>query len=468
MGWLEWSEAAFRRARAEDRCLVLVLTSFSSRWSGRLEAETFGDSEVQRLLEDYVAVRVDADRRPDVADRYAPGAVPTIAFLDPSGRLLYATGFLDAGEFRQLLAQLRLRYSANRAVLDEAIRGRDDLVRRALKGRYGPAGPPVGELFRRTVAGVLEMHDPVHGGFGGGARTPQPGSLRVLLAAGSAPAREALEKTLAAMTSRALWDGADGGFFTGTFDETWTKPSLEKSLAENAELVGVLAAAGSPFAKRTAEWIAATFWDEERGIFGSAQASDEEYFRLAASERTRRPRPAVDPTVLTDRAAKAASACLAVGDRIRAERTVQYLLNEHRRSDGSILRAPGGTDALLADRLALGHALLDLEDATRDPRYLAEAGRIADRLMPDFWSGEEQGLLDRLPGVDEFGELSRRESKPSQTGEGARLLARLAARTGEAGYRRGAERILTGLPDFTPDYGPFTAEIGLAARELEA
>jgi uncharacterized protein YyaL (SSP411 family) len=117
----------------------------------------------------------------------------------------------------------------------------------------------------------------------------------------------------------------------------------------------------------------------------------------------------------------------------------------------------GGSVGLLRDRVALGHALLDFED-------IPGAERIGSRLVGDYWSAEEQGLLDRRPGVEELGELSRKRSDPAETGDGARFLLRLAAAANEPRYRADAERILRGFPDFAPDWGHATAEIASAVR----
>jgi uncharacterized protein YyaL (SSP411 family) len=117
----------------------------------------------------------------------------------------------------------------------------------------------------------------------------------------------------------------------------------------------------------------------------------------------------------------------------------------------------GGSTGLLRDRVALGHALLD------DGRN-AEAERLGSRLVEDYWSEEERGLLDRRPKVEELGELSRPRSDPGETGEGARFLLRLSKALNEPRYRADAERILRGFPDFAPDWGHSTAEIASAVK----
>lgn len=82
-----WGEAAFAEARELDRPLVL---SLAARWSAecrRMDEETYGEPRVAAAIDDgFVPVRVDADRRPRVRERYNAGGFPTTAFAAPDGR----------------------------------------------------------------------------------------------------------------------------------------------------------------------------------------------------------------------------------------------------------------------------------------------------------------------------------------------------------------------------------------------
>jgi len=77
MQWLEWANRPFNAPdrRQADRALHL------HAWPDICQAmdrETWGDPEVARLAqEDYVPIRVDADRRPDIYERYSAGPLPS-------------------------------------------------------------------------------------------------------------------------------------------------------------------------------------------------------------------------------------------------------------------------------------------------------------------------------------------------------------------------------------------------------
>ncbi|MBI4564639.1 MAG: thioredoxin domain-containing protein [Planctomycetes bacterium] len=485
--WHEWDDAAFARARAEDKCIVLFLAAFWNPVARRMERDTWSDPEVARLMEsDYVGMRVDADRRPDVHERYAPGTLPTTAFLDPSGALLYAAGALESQDLKPLLIQLKSSYVAHRESLAEAIRERDAKVEQVMKGRYVFRGGIGASAFEKTLRGILATYDSIHAGFGSGAKMPLAPSLRVLLLAECERAnpdiRRALERTLDAMMNRGMADAVEGGFFNGCAQRHWSQPNFEKLPEVNAELLGVYLDAGLVLeaprfleaARRTASWIVSVLFDPERGAFRGSQAADEAYYLQPIEERAKRPRPPVDVTVFTDRSAKVASA-LARASTVLADpalldvarQGLHYVLNEHRDPERGLAHASGGGYGLLRDRVALGSALLDLAEHTGDLRYLAEGERQGDRLVARYWDAEERGLLDRCPGEEELGELSRRRSHPSETAQAAMFLLRLAAHTGEKRYRTDAVRLLRALPDFAPDWGHFTAEVALVADFAE-
>ena len=462
VAWSDWDAESFRLARETHRPILLALGASWSSWSAILDREAYSDPEIARLVQkEFVAIRVDIDQRPDVNERYNPGAVPAIALLDSRGTLLYATAYMDADELRMLLGQFITGYAAGQGKLAEAARERDEKVTAILKGRHPVPGFLGPDIVVRTREGILADVDPIHGGFGRGPKLPLAATLR-FLAEGvddNPRVRPVLAGALDALIARGMEDRVEGGFFAGFAGEGWTRPSTEKLLDVNARLGLAFLEAGRALgeerfvakARDTAAWIRSTLHDPATGAFFGSQAADEEYYSRDAEGRAKLARPAVDRTVFTDRSALAASLFLALGDPLgsRAFDTPPFR--------GSESHCEGGSTGLLRDQVALGHAFLD---AGRK----VEAERIGSRLVADYWSAEERGLLDRKPGVEELGELGRKRSDPGETGDGARFLLRLSKALDEPRYRADAEKILRGFPDFAPDWGHPTAEIASATR----
>ncbi|HEU4338725.1 MAG TPA: hypothetical protein VFS19_01540, partial [Planctomycetota bacterium] len=409
-----------------------------------------------------VAIRVDIDRRPDVNDRYNPGAIPAIALLDSGGALLYATAYMDSNELKMLLAQFITGYAAGSGKLTDAARDRDEKVKAILRGRHPVPGVLGPEIVKRTLEGILADVDPIAGGFGRGAKLPLAASLRFLAQCvkDDVRVRRVLAGVLDALVNRGLEDRIEGGFFAGCAGEGWTRPSTEKLLDVNARLMSAFLEAGRALGeerfiekgRETGAWIRKNLHDPATGGFFGSAAQNEEYYSRDAKGRAEMARPSVDRTHFTDRIALAASAFLEAGEAEIAGRALDSILKGN-----SDAHCDGGSAGLLRDRVALGHALLDAGRTN-------EAERIGSRLAADYGSAEEQGLLDRRRGAEELGELSRPRSDPGETGDGARFLLRLSKAINEPRYRADAEKILRSFPDYAPDWGHPTAEIASAVR----
>ena len=89
IAWLPWRAESFARARAEGRPVLLFLAPSWCGHSAEMDSATFADTEVAALVTaHFVAIRVDPDRRPDIAERYSLGGWPKTAFLTPDGDVL--------------------------------------------------------------------------------------------------------------------------------------------------------------------------------------------------------------------------------------------------------------------------------------------------------------------------------------------------------------------------------------------
>src|SRR6185295_8967591 len=240
--WYEWSDEAFRKAQAEDKPIVMDLTAPWSHGCKVMNEQTYGDEEVAAALNrDYVPVRVDCDRRPDINDRFNLGGWPTTAFLTPNAELLGGATFVARDQMKQLLVQLKAGYTANRHGIVEEIARRDEKIREALEPQFTGVPQLTMEIFRKTVRGIVATHDSLYGGFGKAPKFPLVPSLRVALQAlqetQGPDFRQILTKTLDAMADRGMYDHEQGGFFHYVTNDTWTMARFEKLADDNAGLI---------------------------------------------------------------------------------------------------------------------------------------------------------------------------------------------------------------------------------------
>ncbi|NOY44862.1 MAG: thioredoxin domain-containing protein, partial [Deltaproteobacteria bacterium] len=354
--WQEYSEAAFARARAENKPVFMVVSAVWCFNCKIYEETSLADPRVARLLnEGYVPVFVDYDRRPDIARRYPATGIPvTVVFAPDGAALVSVPGVIEAD---RLVANLRRTLEYVREEYRPEARPQPP-------GPAEPATPPSRtdlEGYRQAFGDILwGARDPAFGGFGLAQKEPRAEALRRLLerfragearwgpfvqttldhilgrsqkvARGRRPPFQALLALRASDTERldevdalqtehmlaGLYDPAEGGFFRYATRRDWTVPHFEKMLFDNAALIDLLLAAHTVWPDRgylepalaSARYVARTLFDPGEGRFLGSQVADEVYYHLTAEERRRTEPPAVDRTTYAASSARAAIALL--------------------------------------------------------------------------------------------------------------------------------------------------------------
>src|SRR5260370_8131336 len=69
--WYPWGEAAFAKAREEDKPILLSVGYAACHWCHVMAHESFEDEDTARLMNEYfVSVKVDREERADVDPLY--------------------------------------------------------------------------------------------------------------------------------------------------------------------------------------------------------------------------------------------------------------------------------------------------------------------------------------------------------------------------------------------------------------
>jgi len=168
--------------------------------------------------------------------------------------------------------------------------------------------------------------------------------------------------------------------------------------------------------------------------------------------RTQRPRPATDNKVLTSWNGLAISAFAFAGVVLdepefenEAAGSARFVLDKMSVGGGLLRRYAGGEAALegtLEDYAFFVHGLLDIFEATSEPRWLEEAIRLAKRMSDNFEDDEEGGFY--LTVSAEPVRLKESYDGPTPSGNSMAVLdlIRLSELTGNSNFRASAERAL--------------------------
>jgi uncharacterized protein len=299
--WYPWGEEALRRAREEDKPILLSVGYSACHWCHVMERESFEDEETARIMnEHFVNIKVDREERPDIDSIYMSavqaltrhGGWPMTVFLTPDGAPFYGGTYFPPvpkgglPSFQQVLLSLADAYE-NR--YDEVSRSAES-VREYLRATTGAALPQTAvgtELLDRAAESLISELDRRFGGFGGAPKFPQAMNLEVLLRhhhrTGDLAALSGVEDTLRAMANGGIYDQLGGGFARYSVDQYWLVPHFEKMLYDNALLsrlyLEAYQATDNPFYRRIAEetldYVVRDMTSPEGGFYSAEDADSE-------------------------------------------------------------------------------------------------------------------------------------------------------------------------------------------------
>ena len=300
IGWHEWGEEAFAAAARENKPMLLDIGAVWCHWCHVMDRESYDDPEVARIVnENFIAVKVDRDERPDIDSRYqaavsaisGQGGWPLTAFLTPDGKPFYGGTYFPPQDqwgrpsFKRVLTSIANAYREKHADVTEQAQMVEQSLSHAesFTGRSGRFSPRVIEAI---VKAALGMFDTKNGGFGQAPKFPHPATLDLLIEHYARTNDEAVKTviitTLERMANGGVYDQLAGGFHRYSVDERWVVPHFEKMCYDNSELlknyVNAYQVTGTKFfaevARDMVRWVDEWLSDRERGGFYASQDAD--------------------------------------------------------------------------------------------------------------------------------------------------------------------------------------------------
>ncbi len=481
--WYPWGEAAFERARAEDRPIFLSIGYATCHWCHVMERESFLDPQVAELLNRlYVPVKVDREERPDLDQVYmtvtqgltGSGGWPMTVVLTPEGRPFFAgTYFPKAGRagrpgMLELLPHLAGLWKQQREKVEASAAEITGWLQRTAHPATGPEGGEgersaglVDEAYRELAA----RFDDRWGGFGDRPKFPTPHQLTFLLRYGRRHrefhATAMALRTLDAMAAGGIHDHLGGGFHRYATDREWLVPHFEKMLYDQALLADALLEAYevtgevryADLARDIFTYVTRDLALPEGGL-ASAEDADSEgvegkfYFWTAAEIRAVLG-PEADRFLET-------FGCTEEGnyrEEASGRKTGENILHRPFRPDGADspvsvpdeATAAPGLDAVLDDHASLAWGLLELYRTTFEVGWLGWALELAGEMQRRFWDDARGGF--HLAAHDAEPLLVRSKevydgALPSGNAVAAAVLLRLARLTGRNELEERVERLL--------------------------
>ncbi|MDA0735434.1 MAG: DUF255 domain-containing protein, partial [Chloroflexi bacterium] len=408
--WRSWGDDAFAASRQEQKPLLLTLGATWCHWCHVVDQTSYSDPRViQRINSDFIPVRVDVDRRPDISKRYNQGGFPSVAIMNDKGDLLAGRGYIPPDEMVELLEQVTASYPFPPSYLSAKSQ---DETRQDVPQH--PTGKRDASADDRVLQRLKELHDPEFGGFGMEPKQPPWEGLRYLLGLYSRTGEKIYLKLVVDCLDgmmAGLYDRKDQGFFRYSVTRDWKVPHYEKMVVTNANLADLYLdafqithnKAYKEVAAGTLQYLAGTLHDTSTGLFYSSQDAWEEFYRLPWKDRDTAEPPTVDHTSYVGWNALAASAfiksyCVLGGTSNLgvASRVLELLWSDS--WDGKsgfrhMVGVSGEQPRILEDHVSFLRASLDLHQATGEEKHLQRARVVASSIRNQF-KADDGGYYD--------------------------------------------------------------------------
>ncbi len=420
--WRDWSKDAFGDAKKGNKLVLLDLSAVWCHWCHVMDSTTYSDEEIISTINDnFIPVRVDIDRRPDISERYNRGGFPTTAFLSHLGESVWGATYIPPADMKRIV----------KAILDAKASGEIDSALERGRLQYLDTSKALqkkriadSEFITSLFEDIFSAYDVEYGGFGVAPKFPHPDVVDLLLQRYTYNTDNELAvaatNTLDRMT-KGLYDEAEGGVFRYSVTRDWREPHYEKMLETNAGFLRNLLRAHKILdrekyvatARGVANYLLNSLRDPNGGGFCGSQDADEAYYGLSAKDRRGRKAPAIDRSVFAGWNSEAVVALSEAGvvlrDRGYADAamaawryTIRQLWNPQ---IGLVRHLEGQETYLFADQVSFFESLLAALELSRDEQPLEVAARLLEGVHKAF-ADPDGGYSDVMRREDDIGELA--------------------------------------------------------------
>ena len=300
VNWFAWGEAAFQKARDENKPIFLSVGYSTCHWCHVMERESFENDETAALMnEHFVNIKVDREERPDVDKLYmnfvmlanrGQGGWPMSVFLTPDLKPFYGGTYYPPTDgygrpgFPNLLRSIAKAWREDNAKVLESAGSSLQALRQFTEVEVASSSNnDWGALYEACNAQLRHSYDEEWAGFGEAPKFPRPVNHDFLHAfyalKGDETARLMSENTLRMMTDRGMNDQLGGGYHRYSVDQYWIVSHFEKMLYDQAQLaislVEMFQISGDDYYSEAANKVLSYVWRDMAHIDGGFYAAED-------------------------------------------------------------------------------------------------------------------------------------------------------------------------------------------------
>ncbi len=250
--WYPWGEEAFKKAKKNDIPMFLSIGYSTCHWCHVMEEESFTDEKVAEILNNnFVAVKVDREERPDIDKLYMEvcktmtggGGWPLTIFMTPDKKPFHATTYIPKNDkygrkgLFTILPEIINLWENERDKIEHVS---NNIISEIKSQEKSKTIGLTENILSDTFAILKRIYDE-YGGFGNEPKFPMPHYLLFLLRYwdiyNNSKSINMVLKTLEEMRSGGIYDQIGFGFHRYSTDRKWHTPHFEKMLYDQSLLI---------------------------------------------------------------------------------------------------------------------------------------------------------------------------------------------------------------------------------------
>ncbi len=257
VNWYPWGDEALKKAKDENKPILLSIGYSSCHWCHVMAHESFEDEEVAAIMnEHFVNIKLDREERPDIDNIYMDavqamglrGGWPLNVFLTAEKKPFYGGTYFPKEQWISLLSSINEAYINRFDELSESADKFADRINESESAKYDLGQSEVSlssNDFDTAFTALKTKFDPEWGGLKKAPKFPMPSVWQFLLnysqANANNDAQQHLMFTLNKIADGGIYDQIGGGFSRYSVDGEWHVPHFEKMLYDNGQLLSLYA-----------------------------------------------------------------------------------------------------------------------------------------------------------------------------------------------------------------------------------
>ncbi len=257
VNWYPWGQEALKKAKDENKMLIISIGYAACHWCHVMEHESFEDTTVAKFMnENFIAIKIDREERPDIDQVYmnavqlltGSGGWPLNIIALPDGRPIHGGTYFPKAQWLSMLKQVSDFVAKNPEKAEQQAKALTEGV------RSSEVINPVTEKSEFKIDDLNNIFsnwknniDVTNGGYNRAPKFPLPVGYQFLLhynyLTNDKNALNAVTTTLNKMAEGGIYDQVGGGFARYSTDAYWKVPHFEKMLYDNAQLVSLYSSA---------------------------------------------------------------------------------------------------------------------------------------------------------------------------------------------------------------------------------